>query len=91
MKATHLYVGHGDNDTISVLIFDNGTEVYFAEDDNAMIIEGGVPEPREYVDGENPDIDKYIGNGSDPTLLYELKQFRMLNCLEEQARIILGL
>lgn len=94
MKAMHLYVGHGVLETISVLVFDNGTHVYFAEDDNIMVIdrsEDSTSEPREYVEGTDPEIDRYIGYDSDPTLLYELEQYKMSPEMKVKAKTILGL
>jgi hypothetical protein len=89
MKATSLHYAHENDATLNCLVFDNETLVYFAEDDTA-VVQNPAGEQMEYVDGENPEIDKYIGEGSDPTLLYGLESVEMTAKETNFARKVLG-
>ena len=91
MKAIQLRFAHGADDTLNTLVFDNGIKVYFAEDDTAVVEDPGHPDGLiEWVEGEYPSVDYYIGEGSDPSLLYYVPSYEMTQEETAQVRSILN-
>lgn len=91
MKATLLRFAHTNTETLNVLEFDNGVKVYFAEDDTAVVEDPNNPDGLlEWVEGEYPAIDYYIGENSDPSLLYYVQSANMTQEEITQVRSILA-